>query len=150
MIFFYNTDRRNTLWCTEQIVNLKRNRIKCRLWVKMFGIWTPFAFRPNWGILSSVASVDLRFGATKMDSTVYIGYFMAISYIILICYINYYPYIMFKRFKVFKSTKFLQKQVKFWQNPVLVWTLPFRHPLMTVSYKLWAWSYKSLQWKIQA
>ena len=47
----------------------------------MSGIWTPFAFRPNWGILSSVASVDLRFGASKMDSTVYIGYFMPISYL---------------------------------------------------------------------
>ena len=65
----------------------------------MSGIWTPFAFRPNWGILSSVASVDLRFGATKMDSTVYIGYFMPISLTILIYYINYHAFTAYDRLK---------------------------------------------------
>ena len=79
MIFFYKSDTPWNNILTNSYLNW--NRIKRRLWVKMSGIWTPFAFRPNWGILSSVASVDLRFGATKMDSTVYIGYFMPISYL---------------------------------------------------------------------
>ena len=114
MIFFYNSDTLEVEILTNSYLNW--NRIKRRLWVKMSGIWTPFAFRPNWGILSSVASVDLRFGATKMDSTVY---FMPISYLYQFIYCEWAIQTLFK------SQNFWQKPLKLWQNPLLVWTLPF-------------------------
>ena len=99
MIFFYNSDTLEVEILTNSYLNW--NRIKRRLWVKMSGIWTPFAFRPNWGILSSVASVDLRFGATKMDSTVYAT----------LCpyhaYIN--SYIVNERFKLFLNLRIFGK-----------------------------------------
>ena len=119
MIFFYNSDTLEVEILTNSYLNW--NRIKRRLWVKMSGIWTPFAFRPNWGILSSVASVDLRFGAKKMDSTVYATLCPYHTYMLHQLSI----YCEWAIQTLFKSPNFWQKPLKLWQNLLLVWTLPF-------------------------